>query len=154
MILITTGRKPCKKTRTFARKLANLIPHSLYLTRGKKSIYDLIEIARNKGFTNIAFVMDFKGNPSKIDFISLGKKEWDWIEKSLKMKSIFISEKRLRADEIKVEGNNKKFFIDIFCIDEDVEADLVLKTGKDFFSFKKNEEEFLKTKMEIIKQRR
>lgn len=152
MILITSGRKPSKNTRVFCRRLASFIPHSVYLTRGKKSVYGLIDEARKRGLIKIAFVGDRKGNPADIRFLSIGKKDWNWDKESMKINGLSLSREKVKAGDLRVEGNNKGFFTGIFCIDEDEESDFVLKTGKDSFSFEYDGKELLKVKMSILKE--
>ena len=135
MILITSGRKPSRNTRVFCRRLASFIPHSVYLTRGKKSVYDLIDEARKRGLTKIAFVGDRKGNPAGMRFLSISKKDWDWDKESMRINGLSLSQEKLKANDLRLEGDNKDFFTDIFCVDEDEESDFVLRTGKDFFTF-------------------
>ena len=100
MILITTCRKPCKNTRKFAKMFALLIPNSVYEVRGKKNIYSLIDIARNKGLRRLAIITDLKGNPGKIEFLKITKKEWNF-DKTMNIKA--LSGEGITAEEIKVE---------------------------------------------------
>ena len=40
MMLITTSHRPTRRTRSFGHDLEKVLPNSLYLTRGKKTIQD------------------------------------------------------------------------------------------------------------------
>ena len=77
MILITTSRKPGRKTRTFSRDLQRALPNSLYINRGKGSIEDIVELALAQGFMRILIVGETKGNPSLIRTLELeGEPRW------------------------------------------------------------------------------
>ena len=126
MLLITTCRKPCRNTRVFARNISNLLPGSDYVVRGKKSIYELIEAARQKGLRRIVIVSDYKGNPGEMEFIRLGKKEWEWAETIVRIKSADYQKDKARIGDIAVEGKLKKTVIDLFDLEESDEPDIVL----------------------------
>lgn len=153
MILITTGRKPSRNSRSFARKLAELIPHSIYLTRGKRNIYSLMDYARSKGLPRVALISDRKGNPNEISFLELSKNEWDWDKTKIKIEDFSLRKKKGKASELRVEGDKKKFFEEVFGIeetDESPDADYVLKTKSSEFVFEHDGEELLKVKIKII----
>jgi hypothetical protein len=77
MILITTSRKPGRKTRTFSRDLQRALPDSVYINRGKGSIEDVVELALARGYTRILIVGETKGNPSIIRTLELdGRPRW------------------------------------------------------------------------------
>lgn len=65
-VLITTSHKPSQRTRSFVKDLANTLPFSKHVNRGKKTIDELgLEAYRNK--TQYIFVVgEKKGNPSMI----------------------------------------------------------------------------------------
>ncbi len=73
MILITTSRKPGRRTRSFCKELSRAIPRSLYVNRGKASIEDIWRHARNEGFYRILVVGETKGNPSIIRVLEGGR---------------------------------------------------------------------------------
>ena len=126
MLLITTCRKPCRNTRVFARSISNLLPGSEYVVRGKKSIYELIGAARQKGLRRIMIVSDYKGNPGEIEFIRLGKRDWQWAETIVRIKSAEYRKDKGRIGDIAVGGKLKKTFIDLFDLEESEEPDMVL----------------------------
>ena len=68
MLVITTSRRPSRRTRSLVRDLSHVIPSALRVTRGKKSLDDLREIAIAHGFTRILVVWDMKGNPGGLVF--------------------------------------------------------------------------------------
>ncbi len=73
MILITTSRKPGRRTRSFSRDLARAIPGARYVTRGKGSIMDIVELAFAQGFFRVLIVGETKGNPSIIRGIEVSR---------------------------------------------------------------------------------
>ncbi|RLG46629.1 MAG: hypothetical protein DRO06_04130 [Thermoproteota archaeon] len=68
MLVITTSRRPSRRTRSLVRDLSHVIPSALRVTRGKKSLEDLREIAVAHGFTRVLVVWDMKGNPGGLVF--------------------------------------------------------------------------------------
>jgi rRNA maturation protein Rpf1 len=134
MLLITTCRKPCVNTRKFARVLGDLIPNSLYVNRGKKNTHELIEEARHKGFRRIAIITEFKGNPGKIEFIKLDRRNWTWAE-SFTVKNVVLPKEKTKTEALRVDGKNKKLFSDLFDIVEESGAETVL-IADDTLTFK------------------
>lgn len=126
MLLITTCRKPCRNTRVFARNISNLLPGSEYVARGKKSIYELIEAARQKGLRRIAIISDYKGNPGEMEFIRLDKRDWQWAETIVRVKGVDFQKNKTRIGDIAVEGKLRKTVIDLFDLEESEEPDMVL----------------------------
>ncbi|OYT39812.1 MAG: hypothetical protein B6U89_03450 [Desulfurococcales archaeon ex4484_58] len=66
LLLITTSHKPSPRTRSFVKDLANTLPSSLRVTRGKKTLVEIgLEAYRFK--TRYVFIVNEKrGNPSSI----------------------------------------------------------------------------------------
>ena len=64
MILITTSRKPSRRTRSFCKDLQYSIKNSIYLTRGKTSLEELLEMLDEKD--RLLHVSEIKANPSRI----------------------------------------------------------------------------------------
>ncbi len=77
MILITTSRKPGRRTRSFAKDLQKALPQSKYVNRGKGNIYSIAERAEREGYTRILIVGETKGNPSIIRVVQLYPPRWD-----------------------------------------------------------------------------
>lgn len=110
-----------------------------------------MDYARSKGLLRVALISDSKGNPSEISFLELSKNEWDWDKTKIKIMDFSMEKKKGKASELKVEGNKKKFFEDVFGIEEtDESADYVLKTKNSEFAFEHDGEELLKVKIKII----
>ena len=72
MILITTSRKPGRRTRSFCKDLAKALPYSKYVNRGKGNVWDMVELALSQGFFRVLVVGETKGNPSIIRTIEVG----------------------------------------------------------------------------------
>ncbi len=70
MLLITTSRRPSRRTRTFIRDLYHVIPGAKRVNRGKKSIEDLKKLAIGEGFKRVLIVGTLRGNPSTLTFIA------------------------------------------------------------------------------------
>ncbi len=73
MILITTSRKPGRRTRSFCKDLQRALPGSKYVNRGKGSVWDIVERALSQGFFRVLIVGETKGNPSIIRSIEVGR---------------------------------------------------------------------------------
>ena len=119
MILVTTSRKPSRNTRIFARNLANLIPNALYAARGKASVDDIASLASSKGLAKIAIACDRKGNPGRIEFISVSRTSWDWGE-PLFIKSVSLTKNKKAFDAIKIDDK----LSEILGVESDEEAEL------------------------------
>ncbi|MEM3536898.1 MAG: hypothetical protein QXP84_00085 [Candidatus Korarchaeum sp.] len=68
MILITTTRRPSRRTRSFVRDLYHVIPTSRRRNRGKMSMEDLNELAIREGAERVIIVGTRRGNPSFLAF--------------------------------------------------------------------------------------
>ena len=73
-MLITTSRKPSKRTRSFCRSL-NRVLTSEYVNRGKMSMRDVLLKASELGSSRVALIHEFQGNPSKLSFYDDGGNE-------------------------------------------------------------------------------
>jgi rRNA maturation protein Rpf1 len=144
MILITTSRKPSKKTRSLAREFSHLIPFSTYTSRGKKSIEDLIELARSKGHNRICILKEKYGNPFKFDFINIEGGSWNYLENSIifnliKLQREIIKEK-IMFDDIKFDGDQKiKMLFNIF--EESIDTKNIMCSKRGFITFVRNGKE-------------
>lgn len=79
MILISTSRRPSTRTRSFVKELLGVLPLSFQVTRGKKSIEELKDIAVLKGCRRLMIVESKDGNPSALSFMYIDKKDWKWL---------------------------------------------------------------------------
>jgi len=78
-MLISTSRRPSTRTRSFVKELLGVIPLSFQITRGKKSIEELKDIAVLKGCRRLMIVESKDGNPSALSFMRIDKKDWKWL---------------------------------------------------------------------------
>ena len=144
MILITTSRKPSRRSRSLAREFSRLIPFSTYITRGKKPIEDLVELARSKGYNRICILKERHGNPFKFDFINIEGENWNYLKNSvifnlIKLQREIIKEK-IRFDEIRFEGDQKiKDLFNIF--EESVDTKNIMCAKRGFITFIRNGKE-------------
>lgn len=79
MMLISTSRRPSTRTRSFVKELLGVIPLSFQVTRGKKPIEELKDIAILKGCRRLMIVESKDGNPSTLSFMYVDKNDWKWI---------------------------------------------------------------------------
>lgn len=68
MILITTTRRPSRRTRSFVRDLYHVVPDSMRRNRGKMSMEDLNGLAIKEGADRVIIVGTQRGNPSFLAF--------------------------------------------------------------------------------------
>lgn len=75
--MFTTSRYSSTKTRELAKKLA-IENKEIYVARGKKTIDQLVQLARKKGEEKIAVLED---NSTKIAIITIDELgRWKWID--------------------------------------------------------------------------
>ncbi|HHI00492.1 MAG TPA: ribosomal biogenesis protein [Thermococcus litoralis] len=79
MILITTSHRPTRRTRSFGHDLERVFPSSAYLTRGKKTIQDLLMEAYDRGYERLLIINVWKGNPLKMTFIKVSPEDWGYM---------------------------------------------------------------------------
>ncbi|NJE03204.1 ribosomal biogenesis protein [Thermococcus sp. MV11] len=79
MMLITTSHRPTRRTRSFGHDLEKVFPNSLYLTRGKKTIQDLLMEAYDRNYERLLIINVWKGNPLKMTFIKVDPEDWGYL---------------------------------------------------------------------------
>jgi len=79
MMLITTSHRPTRRTRSFGHDLEKVFPNSTYLTRGKKTIQDLLMEAYDRGYERLLIINVWKGNPLKMTFIKVSPDDWGYL---------------------------------------------------------------------------
>ncbi|MDP2836096.1 MAG: ribosomal biogenesis protein [Methanobacteriaceae archaeon] len=121
-MLITTSRKPSKRTRSFCQYL-NRVFISEYTNRGKMSMRDVLLKAANLGYSYLAVVFEYNGNPSKITFFNK-----DGLEIISMTINVALPEKRIN---IQKEDLSFKCDLEEMAILGDI---LQLKTANDFES--------------------
>ncbi|RLI27315.1 MAG: hypothetical protein DRO52_00550 [Candidatus Hecatellales archaeon] len=67
-LLISSSRYPTRTVRSLMRDLHTVIPHSHRMNRGKMSLEDLSEVARQLGARYVMLVARWKGIPGKLEF--------------------------------------------------------------------------------------
>ncbi|MHC1635061.1 MAG: hypothetical protein ACXQTS_00335 [Candidatus Methanospirareceae archaeon] len=70
-MLITTSRKPSRRTRTFCKELRDVIPKSFLLTRGKRNMEEVIDEATKRGAERLLIISERKGNPAEMRFMKV-----------------------------------------------------------------------------------
>jgi U3 small nucleolar ribonucleoprotein protein IMP4 len=80
MILITTSRKPCNRTRSFCKDLQRSLPGSVYKTRGKSSLKPLLQVEK------AVYITDWKGNPGKFEIYENGRRILSILIKGVKLR--------------------------------------------------------------------
>ncbi|GEM_PF-472627 len=76
-MLITTSRKPSRRSRTLGRDLARVLGGK-YITRGKGNLERIVSLARNAGHTRVVLIYDIHGNPGKLESIIVEEDSWSW----------------------------------------------------------------------------
>ncbi len=78
-MLITTSHRPTRRTRSFGHDLERVFPSSIYLTRGKKTLHDLLMEAYDRNYTRLLIINVWKGNPLKMTFIRVDPEDWGYM---------------------------------------------------------------------------
>lgn len=65
-LIITTSRKPSKRTRSFVKDLSLALPHSVRVNRGKATYTELAIRAISLGAYGVLIVLERNGNPSSL----------------------------------------------------------------------------------------
>ena len=139
MLLVTTSRKPCQKTRVLARTLANLIPESEYTTRGKASINTLIQVAQNKGYETICIIGEQHGNPNNLRFLKTFPEPS--ITKEITLSKIQAERIRSPTKTVQVTGKAKQEFKKLFNItQENPDAKTSINAEPRKWEFKKDDQ--------------
>jgi rRNA maturation protein Rpf1 len=71
-LLISTSREPTKEMRSFSHDLTRCVPSSIYLNRGKLSIYGLAEKALEYESDRVMILSRWKGHLGKIELYRIG----------------------------------------------------------------------------------
>lgn len=77
--MITTSRYASKETKTEAKKLSK-INSQKYVARGKKTVEELVDLARRIGEESIQILEEHEKQPKKISIIKVDELgRWKWI---------------------------------------------------------------------------
>ncbi len=90
MLLITTSRRPSRRTRSFVRDLYHVIPGAKRVNRGKKSVEDLKKLAIGEGFKRVLIVGTMKGNPSTLTFLATLPAEVQYLPLMIWLKGVTL----------------------------------------------------------------
>ncbi|MBN1784138.1 MAG: hypothetical protein JW815_00155 [Candidatus Bathyarchaeota archaeon] len=88
MILLTTSRRPTGRIRTFCRDLANSIPDTVRVNRGKMSLDGIAEKAIEVEAEKIVVVDRWQGGPGRISLYRLGSSGLDFVPPLMLIKGI------------------------------------------------------------------
>ena len=111
-MIITTSRKPSRRSRTLGRDLSNVLLGK-YVTRGKAGLDVLVENARNLGEKRVVLIYDVHGNPGKVQFIRVQEDGWNWMDLIILLSGVTLQR------EIKHNGAKKRFkFSDLSLVNE------------------------------------
>lgn len=157
MILITTSRRPTRRVRVFCKDLTRVIPGSVKVNRGKKSVYEVLAEASQLGLPYVLIVETWKGNPGDMLFYRadlLGFKEPIAIfrVKGVKLQREIKKDKRTKkVNKITVIPCRERPELTEFLSrvfggsskdgDADVIVELKVKNEENIMSFKIGEEE-------------
>ena len=144
MIYITTSRKPGRRTRSLARDLERILPHSFYRTRGKSNLDSVVDHARSKGYRRVVILKEYKGNPGKMDFIEVKPDTWEWIPVSLKILGVKLQ----REFGEKVRNTDDTIFVEdevglsyLFDCESDDDSVFTFHISKDVITFYERDKE-------------
>ena len=71
-VIITTSRRPSRRTRSLVKDLAAVIDGAVRFTRGHESLKSLAAMARTYGIKSVVIVGERKGNPGLLAAYSVG----------------------------------------------------------------------------------
>ena len=121
MILITTSRKPCVRTRRFCKDLQKALPGSHYATRGKSNLRETLKEEKT------IYVTDRKGNPGRFEVYHRGNRLL-----SISIRGVRLSDESKKAIP-PLEGELSKSISDILDIKEGIimqyDDSIVFKNG-------------------------
>ncbi len=71
-IILTSSRDASTRTRSFLNELEIVIPNSLKINRGRRSLNEIFSLAYKLGARTVLLVSTHKGNPSMLILYSIG----------------------------------------------------------------------------------
>ena len=74
--LITTSRRPTRRTRSFCKDLQQALPRAIKINRGKMSLSDVALKAIELGANRVILISVYKGNPGRIRFFSASSRSF------------------------------------------------------------------------------
>jgi len=89
MIIITSSRRPSRRTRSFIRELVSVIPNTIKITRGKRTLQELLLVCLEVKAKTLILVLEKRGNPSALLFYLVDQKNNVLLKKlMLKLKGL------------------------------------------------------------------
>ena len=113
-MIITTSRKPSRRTRSLGRDLERVLGGK-YVTRGKASIDTIVDRAVNDGEYRIIIISDIHGNPGKIQAISSTEDSWQWDPLILNLSGVSLQREVLSKQGVNLK---KVSFNDLSVLNE------------------------------------
>ncbi|MFC2174609.1 hypothetical protein ACFLQ2_01955 [archaeon] len=140
MPLFTTSRKPCARVRSLVKELVRMVPGSDAMARGKQSVDEVAEKARQMGFPIVAVITEMHGNPASIRFLSVDDAGWEW-GKQIPLKSVKLARdfgRCKKPDALRLD--DEIGFAKLLGVEAE-ESDTMLTAKKDAVTFLQNGEE-------------
>ena len=78
-VLITTSRRPTRRTRSLCNDLARAIPGAIKVNRGKMSIKDVAAKTLELNANAAIIISVYRGNPGKIWFLQVTEHSYHWV---------------------------------------------------------------------------
>ena len=146
-VLVTTSRRPTRRSRRFVKELCKVIPYFHKINRGRMGYKDIREYMIRKGYTRLILVENYKGNPSVMEFLLLDELFLRRVG-GLRIKSLslqvdtkadieFSSLKKVIYQDVDEAAKEllSLFFYPYYGAHEGVEGHLIIKGGE-FLVFK------------------
>ncbi len=142
-MLITTSRKPSRRSRTLGRDLARVI-RGKYVTRGKGSLDELVSFSRRQGHTRVIFVYDIHGNPGKLEGLVVEEDSWRWHPLIINLKGVRLQREfnnKASFKSLKIDNSTSYDIANFFDLTPDDETDNRIVVTEDKISFYKGKKE-------------
>jgi len=140
-VYITTSKNPSKKTKQLCRALSSVLPHSVYESRGKKTIEQVFRRAKLLGKSRALLIYEENKAPSKMCFMRIKAHSWEWVGNEISFSKFKINKlPENLPDEIVATGSRKKELESIFDFKQpegDEFIKLASNSKKIVFSYKK-----------------
>jgi U3 small nucleolar ribonucleoprotein protein IMP4 len=129
LLLITTSRHTSPRVRSFVKDLVSVLPRSIRIQRGHKTLEDLAIEAYTRGLKYVLVVSEFRGNPGRL---SLFEVQAEITPKLVKIADLILKGVKLSRENplaSKVYGASSIAIDHSKCISSDcfLLADILLK---------------------------
>ncbi|MHA1583005.1 MAG: hypothetical protein ACTSYM_11010 [Candidatus Baldrarchaeia archaeon] len=78
-VLITTSRRPTRRTRSLCNDLVKVIPGAVKVNRGKMNIKDVAAKTLELNANTAIIISVYRGNPGKIWFLQVTEHSYRWV---------------------------------------------------------------------------